>query len=92
MEEYIGNLVEKYGLPTALVLFFVVRDWLRENRMAARINALESQIRDILAKALIDSTTAIVKNSDVLAQLVDLLQRIPCLPCKLSEDLKNVKK
>ena len=88
MEATIVDLLKEFGLPVCLVVFFVVRDWKRETRMALRIDGLENEIRDILAKALVDSTSAIVKNTDVLVQLVGLLQRIPCLPCVMKDEGK----
>ena len=73
------SLLKEFGLPVALVLFFVWRDWKREVSMAARIGALENDMRVILVTIVKDATSAIIKSSDVMANLIKLIEKIPCI-------------
>jgi hypothetical protein len=81
MEDLIFKVLEKFGVPIGLVVFFVYRDWKREEKMTRRIQSLEDEIRHILVNAVVSSTKAITENSTVLTGLIKLLSKIPCLPC-----------
>lgn len=89
MEQWLLSLLRDVGLPIALVVFFVYRDAIREKQMTVRIRQLEGEVRTILTTLVKDSTVAMVNNSKVLKDLVDLLKRIPCLPCIIDKDKDN---
>ncbi|HBR19459.1 MAG: hypothetical protein A2Y13_04345 [Planctomycetes bacterium GWC2_45_44] len=89
MEQIIFNMIEKFGVPVALVLFFVWQGWKREQRMSKAIeenqktlSTLESDFRCVLVDLCKGSTEAITKNSNLLEELIGLLKSIPCFPCK----------
>lgn len=73
------SLLKEFGLPVVLVLFFVWRDWKREQSMAAKIGVLETEMRDVLFSIVRDATVTMSKNSDVLTNLIRVLERVPCL-------------
>ena len=89
MEQMILNVIEKFGVPVALVLFFVWQGWKCEQRMTNAIeenqknlSSLESDFRCVLVDLCKASTESITKNSDLLDELIGLLKSIPCFPCK----------
>lgn len=93
MEQTIRELIREFGVPVALVLFFVWQSWKRENRMAkainmnqSRISELEADFRCILIELCRDSTRAVTENTGVLNKLVELLEKIKCLPCVKVDD------
>lgn len=61
-------LIQDFGLPVALVLFFVWQGKIREDRMTTRINNLENYIRDTLHQVVKD-------NTDVMRRLEHRLEK-----------------
>ena len=79
MEHWFVGIVRQYGLPIALVMFFIWRDWKRENSMMIRINKLQDEIRDILKDLVTKCTTALVENTNAMHKLAESLSTKPCL-------------
>lgn len=79
------DFVKQFGLPVALVIFFVWNSWVRENRLAKRITDLELFINEHMLKIIENATTAIVNSTTAnekvaqgLQRLVEQLSQRPC--------------
>ena len=86
METWLILALKQYGLPIALVAFFIWRDWKRETVMIARINKLQDEIRDILKDLVMKCTTALVANTNAMNKLVETLDKRPCFLYNMEND------
>ena len=86
MEKWFITAIQQYGLPLALVVFFIWRDWKRENSMATRIDSLQKDIRDILKDLVTKCTAALVDNTNAMNTLVIALEKRPCFLYTLKSD------
>ena len=91
METWFWILIKQYGLPIALVAFFIWRDWKRETGMTNRINKLQDEIRDILKDLVTKCTAALVDNTNAMNKLIETLDRRPCFLYSLCENGKEWK-
>jgi hypothetical protein len=70
-------LIKLYGPTFVAVIFFLWRDYRREDRMTARIDALQQEQREVLLPLVKDSTAVIAKNTVVIERLENhLLERV----------------
>jgi len=75
------STIERLGLAVVLVMFFIVTSWMREKRMAKRIDTLEKQVVSISSKLATqtETTTAMVKReNEALQKAIDTLSKRPC--------------
>ena len=70
------GLIEKLGLPAALLLLFVYfdmkrrkKDDLEKDNLIARLSALEKYNRDELQKLVIENTTALQNHADASKEM-----------------------
>lgn len=63
------DFLQQYGPLAGAVLFFVWRDWKREDRLTSRIEKLEDEQREIILPLVEKSTTVIARNTDVMERL-----------------------
>jgi len=75
MDTWIVLVLKQYGLPLAMVGFFIWRDWKREVGMSNRINKLQDEIRDILKDLVTKCTTALVDNTNTMNRLIETLNK-----------------
>ena len=80
MFELLSESVVELGVVTALLVFFVWRDWKRENRdttretsLTDRIIKLETEQREILIPMLENTTSVISRNTTVMERLEGIL-------------------
>lgn len=83
----IGGLVEKFGIMAALLVYFLIRDYLRDkseqrdkqHRMAKQ-EALESYVRETLANQLAQNSGVLKATTKTHDKLLEALERkSPCL-------------
>lgn len=68
MEPFL-SLAQQYGPLAATVLFFIWRDWKREDRLSSRIEKLEDEQRQIIIPLLEKSTQVIAQNTEVMERV-----------------------
>ena len=68
-------LVKQFGPFFIAVLFFLWRDYRREDRLAARIETLEDEQREVLLPLLEKCSTVISQNTVVMGRLERALDR-----------------
>lgn len=75
MEPFI-TLAQQYGPLAATVLFFIWRDWKREDRLTTRIEKLEDEQREIILPLVEKSTSVIAENTKVMDRLERALEKL----------------
>ena len=73
------EFIKLYGAAGGLVLFFIWRDYKRECRLSARLDATEDFQKNHLAHLAADATAALNANTDASKHLCAALERRPCL-------------
>lgn len=79
-------LIGQYGLPIALVIFFVIQGRDREKRMADRIDKQDDYVQDLQATVIKDNTQAMNRMADshhdtqlILKELAENTGKLYCL-------------
>jgi hypothetical protein len=69
------ELVKAYGPFFVAVIFFLWRDWKREDRLSKRIDVLEDEQRQVILPLVRDCSAVISKNTTVMERLEKLIDR-----------------
>lgn len=69
------SILQTFGLPVALVVFFVIQGAKREERLNSRMEAMEQYIRDKMTELVEDTNQALTRNTEVMSRLERLLER-----------------
>jgi hypothetical protein len=80
------ELLKQFGPLAGLCLFFIWRDWKREDRLTARVEKLEEEQRSIILPLVEKSTNVIARNTEVMDRLEGALAGI-----KVSHDADKPK-
>ena len=59
-------LVKQFGPMLVAVIFFIWRDWKREDRLMKRIDKLEDEQREVIMPLVTQCTSVISKNTEVM--------------------------
>lgn len=70
------ELLKNFGPLAGAVLFFIWRDWKREERLSSRIEKLEDEQREIILPLVERSTHVIAENTSVMQRLEQSLQKL----------------
>ena len=91
MELFLKNvvlpLITDYGIPIALVVFFVWRDYKREAVLSGTIRKLEDEMRTILKEQVSNVTRALTNNTACMRELITMLRTRPCVAEELAEKI-----
>ena len=68
-------LVKQFGPMLVAVVFFIWRDWKREDRLMKRIDKLEDEQRTIILPLVKQCTEVITKNTEVMDAVKHKLSR-----------------
>lgn len=70
------ELLKQYGPLLGAVLFFIWRDWKREERLSNRIEKLEDEQREVILPLVERSTQVIAENTTVMQRLEVALHKL----------------
>ena len=87
------ELLANFGPIVGLVLFFIWRDWKREDALSTRVEKLEDYQRETLANLVERSMTVLAQNAECLSWVARVVERL-CNRCpfvEVSETPKGVK-
>ena len=59
-------ILRDFGPIVGIILFFIWRDWKREDKLLERVTRLEDYQQETLVKMITDTTTALAQNSEFL--------------------------
>lgn len=71
-----GWLFQNYGPFVAAVVFFIWRDYRREDRLSTRIKELEEEQREVILPLVKSCTEVITKNTQVMEQNLRVMDRL----------------
>ena len=77
------TLVKEFGPLVAILLFFIWRDYVREQRMTDRIRKIEDYQRDKLESLVTATSNLIKENIEVKKDLIETMDLRPCLHGKV---------
>ena len=69
MESTMVSLLQEFGLLVCLVLFFTWQGWKREQRLSARIDALEKEYTEALKETISATNQVISENTEMMRRL-----------------------
>jgi hypothetical protein len=69
-------LVRTFGPLLVAVIFFLWRDFRREDRLLTRIKELEDAQRDVILPLVISCTEVVTKNSQVMELNTKVMERL----------------
>ncbi len=78
MDDLLVEVIKQAGPIAAIIIFFIWRDWKREERMFSRIEVLENFVQNSLL-------TLVQKVAETLQQNTKALERLEKLPCVLEK-------
>lgn len=67
-------LCKTYGPFLLGVVFFIWRDWKREQRLSERIDTLENEQRNIILPLVKDCAEVITRNTTVMERLESIIE------------------
>ena len=71
-----GWLFQNYGPFVAAVVFFIWRDYCREDRLTTRIKELEDEQRKVILPLVKNCTEVITKSTQVMEQNTKVMERL----------------
>ncbi len=71
-----SELISNFGPLMGVVLFFIWRDWKREERLNQRVERLEDYQKNILMDLIEKSTTVLAQNTECLKWVGQIVQRM----------------
>jgi len=71
-----GWLLQNYGPFVAAVVFFIWRDYRREDRLTTRIGELEEEQRKVILPLVKNCTEVITKSTQVMEQNTKVMERL----------------
>lgn len=69
------SLIRQFGPFFLAVVFFLWRDWKRENRLSDRLDELENEQREVILPLVKDCSSVIAKNTAVMERIERFLDR-----------------
>ena len=79
-----SELLTSFGPLAGIVLFFIWRDWKREDALSSRVAKLEDYQRDTLVNLVERSITALAQNAECLSWVARVVERL-CNRCPYLE-------
>ena len=83
-----SNLLSQYGPLVGVVLFFIWRDWKREDRLNIRIHSLEDYQKETLGELVSQSTVALTHSADCMKWVGAIMSKI-CDRCPTLDENQN---
>ena len=69
------GLIKQFGPFFLAVVFFLWRDWKREDRLSNRLDELENEQREVILPLVKDCSSVIAKNTAVMERIEKSLDR-----------------
>jgi hypothetical protein len=72
----LGWLLKTFGPLLVAVIFFIWRDYRREDKLLTRIEQLENEQRLVILPLVRETTKVIVRNTEMTRQTVKVMERL----------------
>lgn len=70
----LNSILRDFGPIIGVILFFIWRDWKREDKLQDRVTRLETYQQDTLLTLVRDTTQALAQNSEFLKWAGQIMQ------------------
>jgi len=70
------QVIQEYGPLAGVVIFFLWRDFKREDRLLSRVEKLEDEQREIILPLVQKSTDVIARNTEVMERLERTFEKV----------------
>ena len=70
------DLLRDFGPIIGVILFFIWRDWKREDKLQERVTRLETYQQDTLVQLVQDTSAALAQNSEFLKWSGRILEKL----------------
>lgn len=70
-------LLRDFGPIIGVILFFIWRDWKREDKLQERVTRLETYQQETLVRLVKDTSTALAQNTEFLKWSGRIIERCP---------------
>ena len=71
------SILRDFGPIVGVILFFIWRDWKREDKLQERVTRLETYQQETLLRLVTDTTTALAQNTEFLKWSGQIIQGCP---------------
>ena len=71
-----GWLLQNFGPLMTAVVFFIWRDYRREDKLQTRVKELEDEIQDIVLPLVKNCSAVIAQNTQMMEQNVRVMERL----------------
>ena len=71
-----GEMLKAFGPLLVAVIFFLWRDYRREDRLLTRVKELEDEQRNVILPLVRDCTEVITKSTQVMEQNTKVMERL----------------
>jgi hypothetical protein len=84
----ITDLLKDFGPLIGTILFFIWRDWKREESLVNRVEKLEDFNNEVLVKMATEQASIIATNTEVVKMNTEMLDKITTVvsKCKAQQD------
>jgi len=72
----LGWIVRNLGPLIGVIVFFIWRDYCREDRLLARVKELEDEQREVILPLVKDCSAVVAKNTLVMEQNIKVMERL----------------
>jgi len=69
------EVLKLFGPTAGAVVFYIWRDWKREDRLTSRIEKLEAEQREVILPLVEKTTTVIALNTSVMQRIEAALEK-----------------
>ena len=69
-------LLRSFGPLLVAVIFFIWRDYRREDQLTRRIESLEDEQREIILPLVKETTAVIIRNTEAMQQNIRVMERL----------------
>jgi len=84
-----SHLLSQYGPLIGVVLFFIWRDWKREDKLSERITSLEDYQKETLSELVEKSTIALTHSADCMKWVGTVMSKV-CDRCPELDDCSTL--
>ncbi len=71
-----GWVLKNYGPLVGTILFFIWRDYRREDKLSTRVTELEEEQREVILPLVKDCSAVIATNTQVMEQNTKVMERL----------------
>ncbi len=72
----LGWVIRNLGPLVGAIVFFIWRDYRREDKLLSRVKELEDELREVILPLVRDCSAVVAKNTLVMEQNIKVMERL----------------